>query len=539
MKMNESDLDLLGQYAQRGAEDAFTELVSRHLNLVYSTALRHIRSTQLAEEVAQSVFSDLARQAHQMKPGTCLPAWLYRVTRRTAIDVVRRESSRQHREQIALEIAETNAIGAGWDAVESVLDDAIEALGEADRNVLLLRYFENKNLREVGSLLGVSEDAAQKRVTRAVERLRESLGRRKIAVSGTALVTLLSVNLASAAPAGLGTAITASAVSAWAGIPQAAALETVKALVMTTTTKYLIAASMTAIVGSGFYEAHRASQLAKENQMLRQQQARLTPNAEQRDLERDQIERKLKAAQDQIAKLTRDNADLLRLRAEVSRLRETFRTGKDGDVENTPFIKSLSARLAQIKQRLEQSPDQHIPELRFMEEKDWLEVAKDADTGTEEGFHKALSHLRSVAKTKVSQDMGRALGKYTRANGGELPTDLGQLKSYLEMPLDDAVLQRYRLTQSGNVGNLKQGASVLEEISVVDEIDNRFLAGPDGYGYIGPTETTADGKAVGKGFFNYSPPPTYTTATTTTNGPASSPSTGATDGGGGGGMGNE
>src|SRR5438876_1415362 len=101
MMMTPNDLELLQQYNKEGSEEAFATLVHRRLDLVYSAALRQVRSPQLAEEVAQSVFTDLSRNTHKLKPKTILSAWLYQVTRRTAIDVIRRESRRQFRERIA------------------------------------------------------------------------------------------------------------------------------------------------------------------------------------------------------------------------------------------------------------------------------------------------------------------------------------------------------------------------------------------------------------------------------------------------------
>src|SRR5258707_5515650 len=98
------DLDLLKEYAEKNSQDAFSALVHRHLNLVYSAAFRHVHSPQLAEEIAQSVFTDLGRSAVRLKPNTILTAWLYQVTRRTAVDVIRRESRRQLRERIACEM---------------------------------------------------------------------------------------------------------------------------------------------------------------------------------------------------------------------------------------------------------------------------------------------------------------------------------------------------------------------------------------------------------------------------------------------------
>jgi RNA polymerase sigma factor (sigma-70 family) len=162
--MSGSDLELLAQYARQHAEDAFAEIVHRHLDLVFSAALRQVRSPQLAEEVAQSVFTDLARQAHRLAADIVLTAWLYQVTRRTAIDVVRREARRQVREQAACELNAMNAAASDWTHIEPLLDDTMQALEDSDRTSVLLRYFENKSLREVGETLGTNEDAARKRV---------------------------------------------------------------------------------------------------------------------------------------------------------------------------------------------------------------------------------------------------------------------------------------------------------------------------------------------------------------------------------------
>src|SRR4051812_1194434 len=137
--MSENDLILLARYSRQHAEDAFAELVRRHLGLVYSSALRQVHSPQLAEEIAQSVFTDLARSAAKLKPDTILTAWLYQVTRRTAIDVVRREASRQLREQIATEMNAMNATAADWTHIEPLLDEAMHALDDTDRAAVLLR----------------------------------------------------------------------------------------------------------------------------------------------------------------------------------------------------------------------------------------------------------------------------------------------------------------------------------------------------------------------------------------------------------------
>src|SRR2546425_7084913 len=156
--MNETDLELLARYTAQHAEDAFAEIVRRHIDLVYSAALRQVRSPQFADEVVQSTFINLARHAHRLTPKTILTAWLYQVTRREAIDVIRREARRQLREQIATEMNAINATAGDWIHIEPLLDEAMDALQEADRAAVLLRYFENKSLREVGQTLCTSED---------------------------------------------------------------------------------------------------------------------------------------------------------------------------------------------------------------------------------------------------------------------------------------------------------------------------------------------------------------------------------------------
>src|SRR4051812_44178052 len=205
--MAETDLQLLARYARENAEEAFAEIVRRHVGLVHSAALRQVRSPELAEEVAQSVFSDLARQAGRLPPDTILTAWLYQVTRRSAIDVVRREGSRRLREQIANEMNAVNASSADWGHIEPLLDEAMHALDETDRTAVLLRYFENKSLREVGQTLGTSDDTAQKRVSRAVERLREFFSKRGVTISASGLVLLISANAVHAAPVALAVTI--------------------------------------------------------------------------------------------------------------------------------------------------------------------------------------------------------------------------------------------------------------------------------------------------------------------------------------------
>lgn len=312
-----SDLALLEDYARNGVEASFTALVNRHLDLVHSAALRQVRSRELAEEVAQSVFTDLSRNARRLKSGTILPAWLYQVTRRTAIDVVRREARRKLREQIASEMNTMTAATDDWSHIEPMLDDAMEALDETDRIAVLLRYFENKSLREVGEQLGVSDDAAQKRVSRAVERLREFFTKRRLAVGTSSLVAVLSANAVQAAPVGLAATISAVTCSAGAIAATTAAAISTKAMAMTTLQKTIVTATVAVLAGVGIHENRKASRLRDQVGNLEQQHAPLAGQIQQLERERDKARNQLAALQDDLRRLPDQTDELLRLRGMV------------------------------------------------------------------------------------------------------------------------------------------------------------------------------------------------------------------------------
>ncbi len=314
-----SDLELLQSYARNKSEESFTALVNRHLNLVYSAALRQVRSPQLAQEVVQSAFIDLARQAQRLAPDTILTAWLYQVTRRTAINVVRREARRQIREQVASELTAMNATDNDWTHVEALLDEAMHALDETDRTAVLLRYFENKSLREVGQILGASDNAAQKRIGRAVERLREFFTRRGVAIGASGLVGAISANAVQAAPIGLAATISTLLVS---GTTWSATATITKAITMTTLQKTCIAATLVVAAGTAIiFEAHKASTLQTQVQTLQNQQAPLAEQIEQLQRERDEAARQLTALQVDNERLNQNTSELLKLRNEVAILR--------------------------------------------------------------------------------------------------------------------------------------------------------------------------------------------------------------------------
>jgi len=320
-----NDQDLLEQFSREKSQDAFTALVNRYMNLVYSAALRQVRSPQLAEEVSQAVFTHLARYAAKLTSDTILSAWLYQVTRHAAIDVVRSEVRRQAREQIALQMSDLNDSSDDWTHVEPLLDEAMQSLDQNDRAALLLRYFENKSLREVGQALGASEDAAQKRVQRAVERLREFFLKRKVTVGAGGLVALVSANAIQAAPSGLAASVAAGAVLVSTSASTSAAVTITKLVTMTTVQKAIVAAVIAGAVGAGLYEAHVASKLREQVQNLKLQQERqvaLSQRAQRLERERDSATAALAALAGEDAVRKKSPDEVLKLRGEVGRLRQ-------------------------------------------------------------------------------------------------------------------------------------------------------------------------------------------------------------------------
>jgi RNA polymerase sigma factor (sigma-70 family) len=452
--MSDTDLELLARYTRQHAEDDFAELVRRHLGLVYSAALRQVRSPQLAEEVAQSVFIDLARNAARLRPESILTAWLYQVTRRTAIDVVRREASRQLREHIATEMNAINATAADWTHIEPLLDEAMHALDETDRAAVLLRYFEHKSLREVGQVLGASENAAQKRLSRAVERLREFFAKRGLTLGASGLVVVISANAVQAAPVGLALMIsTATAAVTGTTIATTATATATKAIAMTTLQKTLIAATLAATVGTGIYEARQASNSRSQNQLLQQQQAPLTEQIQQLTRERDEVTRQLAALREENERLNRNSAELLKLRGEVGVLRNAARVSMQAnpaDASMEAAAKSWLNRANQLRHYVEQNPNEKIPEFQFLTDREWLILSGDTgleteDFRTNDDYRRGVESLRLQAETKFAHRVQEALRKYSSANTGQFPTDLSQLKPYCEPIVGDMLLQLYEI----------------------------------------------------------------------------------------------
>ena len=205
------DFELLADYGRRGSEAAFAALTERYVRLVYCAALRQVRDPHQAEEVTQVVFVLLARKAHAFRKGVILSAWLLRATRFTSTNLLVSQYRRIRREQEAVQMQTPSADDPSWEQIAPLLDEAMSRLGEKDRNVLALRFFEQKSLEEVGVALGIDTGAAQKRVWRAVDKLRQYFARHGAAFSAATITTALSAHALHAVPSGLAATVAATA----------------------------------------------------------------------------------------------------------------------------------------------------------------------------------------------------------------------------------------------------------------------------------------------------------------------------------------
>jgi RNA polymerase sigma factor (sigma-70 family) len=354
LKMTESQ-QLLAEYVRSGSEAAFRELVARYLNLVYSAAVRLVEGdAHRAEDVAQTVFADLARQARTFSQDTRLGGWLHRHTCFVAANTMRGERRRQSRERQAVEMnALQDQPEANLSLIAPILDDAINQLGDADRTAILLRFFEQRDFRSVGEALGSNEDAARMRVTRALEKLELLLKRRGVTAGSAALAVMLGAHAVQAAPAGLIASISATALSGTAVAATAAATVT-KAIAMTTLQKALITSTILAAVGTEIFQMHRASEMREQLQTLWQQQAPLNEQVRDLQRQRDEATNRLALFETEMAGIKSNSAGQLKLRGEVTRLQ------KD------------SQELAQLKAKVSRRDDMDAARMRsFREYQEW------------------------------------------------------------------------------------------------------------------------------------------------------------------------
>src|ERR1035441_3042454 len=239
------DAELLSRYAAEQSEAAFAELTRRHVDLVHSAALRLLNGDlHSAQDVTQQVFTEVACQAKRLARHPALVGWLYTTTRLMALRVNRTEQRRAAREQEANtmnELLHDDTPPLDWSQLSPVIEDALHELSETDRHAILLRFFPNKSLNEVGAGLNLTENAARMRVERALDKLRGQLARRGITTTEAALGAVVSAHAVQSAPAGFAAKISSAAI-AGSAIHVSTLVAATKTIAMTTLQKTTIAA---------------------------------------------------------------------------------------------------------------------------------------------------------------------------------------------------------------------------------------------------------------------------------------------------------
>ncbi|HWX20166.1 MAG TPA: sigma-70 family RNA polymerase sigma factor [Candidatus Binatia bacterium] len=384
---------LLADYTEKGSETAFRDLVARYVDLVYSTALRSVDGdTHLAQDVAQTVFIDLARLAGTLSPDSMLGGWLHRHTCYTAAKILRGERRRRLRERQAAEMnTPSDSADATLAHVAPILDDAINQLGRLDRTAILLRFFERQDLRSVGAALGSNEDAARKRVARALDKLHVLLKRRGVALSAATLGTALASEAVAAAPAGLSLTLSSTALAAGASFAGANTLTLLKFITMTKLKTGLLSTMVVASAVTSLVIQHRAQASLSGLQQSRRHQS---DQAAQLRAETDSLSARLTHASS--GDPNGQMADLLKLRTEAAGLR------------------SLTNQIAKLAQKNPRPP----------------QPASDPNSPlplTQEAFD----------KMNFSKQMMLAFHQYAEGHGGQFPTNFEQAASFLGDPAQD------------------------------------------------------------------------------------------------------
>jgi RNA polymerase sigma factor (sigma-70 family) len=333
------DNELIRQYAQARSEEAFAELVRRHVNLVYSAALRVVGGdAHLAQDVAQTVFTDLARKARLLSGRESLAGWLYTSACFAAGKIVRTETRRREREEKFMrEPAQDTTSDTEWEKLRPALDSVMHELKETDREAILLRYFENRPFAEVGAQLGIGENGARMRVERAVEKMRARLARRGIATAA-ALTSVLSAHAVQTAPAHLATTLASfSMANVTAGAGTFGFLKFMTA----TQLKFVVGALIFGGAATGLVIQHQSqARLQRENEILRKQLTQSQAADQALSLAATQTTATADSPSNQ-------TAEVLKLRAEITALRQQNQAG------NHAQPNSHSTRLIQ--------PDSKVP----------------------------------------------------------------------------------------------------------------------------------------------------------------------------------
>jgi RNA polymerase sigma factor (sigma-70 family) len=353
--VHENDQVLLRAYARDRCETSFSELVHRHVDFVHSTALRILRDPSLAEEATQRVFLALAHHSAKLQERASITGWLHETARNLAINTVRSEERRRQREQetAAMNPPDNDDAEDLWAQIAPNLDEALAGLNAIERDVLLWRYFERHTAQEIGGRLGLSPEAAQKRVARALDRLRAILAERGASTPTANLAALMSAHAVQSAPAGLAaTAITAAS-AASAAFPAASTLQI---LMASTKAKLSVAALLAASVTTPLVLQYQANaRLQEQVEQLRAERA-APPPAQPAAAASDASE---------LEHLRNEHAELLRLRGQLTQLRQQLASQPKTDCKEAlgnPADNRVTGEMENANRLLAKSPE--IPMIR-------------------------------------------------------------------------------------------------------------------------------------------------------------------------------
>ena len=340
-----TDRELLSAHVTGASTEAFGELVRRHLPLVLSTARRRLSIPDHAEDVAQKVFTVLARKAAGLGRDVILSGWLYRTAVHLAGEHNRSEGRRQRREQEAVTAMNDPHPDATWKAIEPFLDDAMARLPERDRDAVVLRYFENRSLGEVGRTLGISEDAAQKRLSRSIDRLRQFINPRQPWITPGALAAAITAGAVESAPSTAHAATISTAALAAATVGSTSLTTSTFTLLTMTTAKTLITGAVGIALVTGLVlqqqQVHRLQAERERLQAVAAEAAAMAAIPARDSAPTPGVDPELLRLRGEVARLRGQSNELARLRAEVSRLRTTSSgasVSPDPDVEEIKRI---------------------------------------------------------------------------------------------------------------------------------------------------------------------------------------------------------
>jgi len=522
-----TDTELLRQYAEEGSESAFTNLVNEHLNLVYSAALRETQGDSgLAEDLAQAVFTDLARKARRLLEHPCLAGWLYTTVRRHAANIRRADLHRKRREEevqhMQAALAEPSPEEA-WQQIRPVLDDALHELKESDRQVLVLRFLEDRTLSEIGARLGLAENTARMRAERALDKLRGLLARRGVTSTTASLALALTAGVVTPAPAAWASTVAASALSG-AAVSSSSTVAFLKIMSISKIKAGVISAILLAGTALPVWQQTRINQAQAEIRRLQSVEAptaaQPTPeeshrpnlNAAER-AELDRLRDWQAKTQPELLRLRgmagvarRSNLEADNLRAQVKKL-TTDASGSAGgamtDLMKTAMEQQVLGRLARMKSTLHLSPEQEqAAHTILMRQAGMMSAGMKQvfsgkfDKGELEKLGKAGGNPENQIQALLTPEQKAAYGEYQAEEAAYnarlmANSELIQLKSTLGLSSeqeDGAFAALYETTLAQiNAGantdkpanpteqmqwNLEQKAKALEPVLTVAQLEN-------------------------------------------------------------------